>query len=146
MLGTKTCPTCKTIWLETQVFKNGRTCPNCKKVREQKRNLKRRQARSKSINPITVEQLEKRYAEQQNHCAYCLTKDNNPFTERVAQVDHVKPITKNGLDQITNIVFACNECNRSKSNKLIKDWKPELPRTALALVARVKRFIKAGGK
>lgn len=143
MLGTKSCPTCQTIWIETQVFKNGR-CPNCKKVLERKRNLKRKQAITKSNNPATDTQLEKRYNEQNGICAYCLVKSREPFSTRHMQLDHVKPVSKGGLHQITNIVFACHFCNSSKNNKSISEWRPELPRTATALTARVKRFIKTG--
>jgi len=48
-------------------------------------------------------------------CEYCQTPANyapSPFPS-----EHVTPSSKGGLDDLTNIAFACNGCNWFKSNK-----------------------------
>ncbi|MFP4255189.1 MAG: RNA-guided endonuclease IscB, partial [Halothece sp.] len=56
-------------------------------------------------------------------CAYCGT--NNTQLE----IEHIKPRSKGGSNQISNLTLACHECNQSKGNQEITDFlsgKPDL--------------------
>lgn len=39
------------------------------------------------------------------------------------ECDHVHPVSKGGDSSIENLVTACFECNRSKRNKSLAEWK-----------------------
>ncbi|MDP9073181.1 MAG: HNH endonuclease [Actinomycetota bacterium] len=52
-------------------------------------------------------------------CAYCGRV--GPLTR-----DHVVPLARGGSDYIANILPACRECNTSKHNRLLSEWRPEL--------------------
>ena len=54
-------------------------------------------------------------------CAYCGKKlaFNNygvPYARANWEVDHVKPVSRGGPDHISNLIAACFDCNRSKSD------------------------------
>lgn len=53
-------------------------------------------------------------------CAYCGVKDS-----KLTQ-DHVVPLSRGGSNYIENILPACFPCNRSKRDKLVVEWRPEL--------------------
>lgn len=46
-------------------------------------------------------------------CAYC----SKPLDEQTATQDHVKPLSKGGLDTFLNVVPACVDCNLRKGVK-----------------------------
>lgn len=50
-----------------------------------------------------------------NACAYCGSTSN--ITR-----DHIEPVSKGGLNLISNIVPACKSCNSSKRNKPLVTW------------------------
>lgn len=39
------------------------------------------------------------------------------------QCDHVVPFTRGGTNDDTNLVAACSDCNRSKKNTLLDQWR-----------------------
>lgn len=48
-----------------------------------------------------------------NHtCQYC----GNRFPEKILTVDHVKPVSKGGGHEWTNVVAACGPCNNKKGD------------------------------
>ena len=56
-------------------------------------------------------------------CVYCSVKDV-PL-----EIEHIKPKSKGGSNRISNLTFACNECNQDKGNQEIEDFlsgKPDL--------------------
>jgi hypothetical protein len=54
--------------------------------------------------------------EKWNHkCAYCGSDEN-------ITLDHITPRSKGGSDKITNVLCACNSCNRSKGHEKWYDW------------------------
>lgn len=77
-------------------------------VRRRERNL---------IGSYTGAELQARYDEQRGLCYWCGIDISTGF-ER----DHVIPLSKGGVNEISNIVCACKSCNRSKSDSLPKDW------------------------
>nr|WP_243706127.1 HNH endonuclease signature motif containing protein [Micromonospora sp. KC721] len=50
-------------------------------------------------------------------CTYC----GAPST----QADHIRPISRDGLDIAENLVPACGACNNDKRAKLLTEWCPE---------------------
>lgn len=48
-------------------------------------------------------------------CAYCGYKYN-------LQIDHIIPRSKNGKNQVSNIVPCCDDCNRSKKARDVETW------------------------
>ena len=50
-------------------------------------------------------------------CQYCGSKTPNV----VLEVDHIIPVSKNGTNEIDNLVTSCFECNRGKSNNLLEN-------------------------
>lgn len=54
---------------------------------------------------------------QEKRCYWC--NDNNSVKYHV---DHVVPLCKGGVHQISNFVVACSFCNTSKGGKLLEDW------------------------
>ena len=61
-------------------------------------------------------------------CIYCGDK-TPPF-----QIDHVKPLSKGGSNNINNLVFSCSTCNNLKANKLPAEIENEIFRERLLTV------------
>ena len=49
-------------------------------------------------------------------CYYCGKK------ARRGQADHIHPLSKGGTDDLSNLVWACSDCNQSKKNQTGLDW------------------------
>ena len=97
------------------------TCPSCarenmlKKVKRRNRYI-RYLARGAAGPYHNNSEWEKLLRRHNGKCAYC--------GERPAEhKDHIIPISKGGTDAIGNILPACRECNLSKGNKLLAEWK-----------------------
>lgn len=50
-------------------------------------------------------------------CQYCGAKAPDVLLE----VDHIKPVSKGGTNDILNLITACRDCNRGKSKKELSD-------------------------
>lgn len=50
-------------------------------------------------------------------CQYCGQK----APDVVLEVDHIKPVSKGGVDEIINLVTSCTSCNRGKTNIELSD-------------------------
>ena len=50
-------------------------------------------------------------------CQYC----GKSAPDVVLEIDHMKPVSKGGTNDITNLITACFDCNRGKSNKELSD-------------------------
>jgi hypothetical protein len=49
-------------------------------------------------------------------CGYCAK------TGVELEIDHIKPVSKGGTNDLSNLITACKKCNRDKSDS--EDWKP----------------------
>ena len=67
----------------------------------------------------TAAQIEAMKAQQEGRCFYCDRRSE--FME----VDHFVPLSRGGSNWISNIVWACRNCNRRKTNKLPWEWRPD---------------------
>lgn len=63
-----------------------------------------------SVPPLTNKALFRR---DHNLCAYC----GNAFGQSSLSRDHIKPRSKGGPDIWTNVVTACEKCNRHKNDR-----------------------------
>jgi 5-methylcytosine-specific restriction endonuclease McrA len=61
------------------------------------------------------ERLKRRFS---GCCAHCGTRPDEPL-----QMDHVIPLSKGGRHAIANILPACPDCNRRKSDFLLAVWR-----------------------
>ena len=50
-------------------------------------------------------------------CQYC----GASAPEVILEVDHIKPVSKGGTNELLNLVTACRDCNRGKTNKVLSD-------------------------
>lgn len=48
-------------------------------------------------------------------CAYCGSDEN-------LTLDHITPRSKGGSDRLTNVLCACQKCNKSKAHQTWYDW------------------------
>ncbi|WP_018587540.1 HNH endonuclease [Salinispora arenicola] len=53
-----------------------------------------------------------------------------------SQADHIRPISRGGLDTADNLVPACQACNNDKRAKLLTEWRPD--RVAYAAASSTK--------
>lgn len=54
----------------------------------------------------------------EHQCAYCGSKEN-------ITLDHIIPQAKGGTDHITNVICACESCNRAKAHTDFYGWYPK---------------------
>jgi len=55
-------------------------------------------------------------------CHWCKS-----YTEpELRTMDHIVPLAKGGLHDISNLVMACRACNFSKNDSLVADWLPTI--------------------
>ena len=50
-------------------------------------------------------------------CQYC----GASAPDVILEIDHIKPVAKGGTNDILNLVTACRECNRGKTDKELSD-------------------------
>ena len=50
-------------------------------------------------------------------CQYC----GQPAPD--GEPDHILPLARGGTDAVTNLVWSCQECNRSKGARTLREWK-----------------------
>jgi len=67
----------------------------------------------------------------QGHCAYC-GRPLDPFG--TWQIDHVIPSSRDGTDEISNLVASCRRCNSRKKNKTPAEFKEYLTKRALSQI------------
>ena len=50
-------------------------------------------------------------------CQYC----GKSAPEVILEVDHIKPVSKGGTDEMLNLITSCRDCNRGKTNVELSD-------------------------
>ena len=73
---------------------------------------------------ISGAEMQKRWNQFDNACAYCGFKPADPSE---LEVEHVVPVSKGGPNLLSNIVPACNCCNRSKHKHDMVKWYRKQP-------------------
>lgn len=79
-----------------------------------------RRAKERAGGSFSVWEWQQLLERHNYSCFYC-DGEGNPLT-----IDHVLPLSKGGLNSITNIVPACGSCNYSKRDMTIREWRPEI--------------------
>lgn len=71
----------------------------------------------KTTSPSEAKKIFKRTIKEEwnNTCCYCGNTDN-------LTLDHIIPKIKGGKDIKSNLVCACNSCNRRKGHSIMEDW------------------------
>lgn len=87
---------------------------------------------------ISGAEMQKRWNQFDNACAYCGSKPADPS---VLEVEHVVPISKGGPNLLSNIVPACNCCNRSKHKHDMVKWYRKQPFYDKRREARIKEVL-----
>lgn len=75
------------------------------------KNTTHRRRAAKREGTVTTEQLLTLKAKAKGRCYYCCRKSKN------LTIDHIVPLAKGGRHDLDNLVMACGECNRRKSDK-----------------------------
>lgn len=91
--------------------------------RNRAQNALRRARKQGSNGVVTTQDIQAQYATQQGCCMWC-----SEFVGTVYDVDHVKPLARDGTHTPDNIVIACPTCNGKKGAKLVYvEWQPPKP-------------------
>ncbi len=53
-------------------------------------------------------------------CFYC-GRWTNPY--ETLEIDHIRPKSRGGTDDIDNLVPSCTTCNKSKGDQLLEEWR-----------------------
>jgi 5-methylcytosine-specific restriction endonuclease McrA len=64
-----------------------------------------------------------RLGKQKNRCHYCLDQLITHGAGKF-QIDHFIPLSRGGSNYANNLVIACPDCNRDKSNKMPWEYRP----------------------
>lgn len=57
------------------------------------------------------------FARDNYTCRYCGATDTS------FHVDHIKPVSKGGRDELSNLATACVRCNLGKGSKTLQEWR-----------------------
>jgi len=71
-------------------------------------------------------------------CQYC---GKHP-PEVILEIDHIKPKSKKGTDDINNLLTSCFDCNRGKSNIELKQIPSSLIENKEVLLEREKQYLE----
>ena len=93
---------------------------NKEKVLANVRNYRARLLEAEGFH--TAHDIMKKYRLQQGRCFYCGCDLDYKF-----EVDHFYPLSKGGSNDPSNLVIACQTCNRSKSDKMPEEFIASLP-------------------
>jgi hypothetical protein len=64
------------------------------------------------VNRIIRQQVQKR---ANHYCEYC--KRSEAIQGRELEIDHIKPQSQGGTDEIGNLAYACHDCNQFKLDR-----------------------------
>jgi len=94
--------------------------PEKKRLSDKYWSYKRRQTIKENGGTITLDQIKDLLVIQKNECYWC-DKEMAKYT-----LDHFEPLSKGGVNDISNIVLACKSCNSSKNNKSPYEFSEQL--------------------
>lgn len=69
---------------------------------------------------MKLKKSQKRYIYERDGrvCRYC----GKRLQPHQASMDHYMPKSKNGVDELFNVILSCKTCNKFKNNKIFDDW------------------------
>jgi 5-methylcytosine-specific restriction endonuclease McrA len=105
-----------------------RTHPEVYRAATERRRSRRREAEGS----FTTEDIKQLYQIQGGCCAWCSVP-----LERIYQIDHIVPLSRNGSNWSSNLVLACARCNSSKNDKVVyEEWEPPRPLNIYKIIPR----------
>jgi 5-methylcytosine-specific restriction endonuclease McrA len=131
--GTTRCAACRAIDRQCvtcgrEIRSCNRECQSCRTARHdpaewafmvrQYNNTRRALRLAAQIGgPVPLADYIRAATANHGRCVYC----NAPATT----VDHIRPLSRGGLETAANLAPACGPCNSSKSNRLLTEWRPD---------------------
>jgi 5-methylcytosine-specific restriction endonuclease McrA len=108
-------------WYEANTAKHHETVRKWKEthpdrlrtIRRRGNHVRREQLKQNGAFLIRIKETEKLY---NSSCFYCGSREN-------IQLDHIVPISRGGRHSVGNMLPACSDCNHSKYNRFIMEWK-----------------------
>ena len=81
-------------------------------------------ARKRHIPEKIQNLVYKKYGHRKT-CPYCKRRYNELriFRNVWREIDHIIPESRGGLTVIENLILVCSNCNRSKKDNILKEWK-----------------------
>ena len=55
-------------------------------------------------------------ATQNGRCFYCRESTNSTDPKKYPTLDHMTPLSDNGIDALCNLVLSCRSCNKMKGS------------------------------
>jgi 5-methylcytosine-specific restriction endonuclease McrA len=87
---------------------------------------KRRALKKGNGGTYTAQDIQDQLKRQRHKCYYCQLKfektQKNEGIKYIYHIEHVVPLTRNGSNDMSNIVLACPTCNLRKHNRLPHEW------------------------
>ena len=79
---------------------------------------KRRARKLKAEGSFTAENIKDMYATQGGRCYYCSVEIDSGY-----HIEHMTPLSRGGMNNVSNICLACAPCNLSKHTKTAEEFK-----------------------
>ncbi len=127
----KTCTKCGTIYPATREYFGSTpkgnlrgACRSCVRKRSKEHdalNPNRESKRGAQASDKHFQRISTLLRKQNNACTYCGVSIIGDY-----EVDHITPLSRDGLDDSTNLQLLCPQCNREKHNKTDaehKEWR-----------------------
>jgi 5-methylcytosine-specific restriction endonuclease McrA len=103
-------------WRENYRYSWRYKCDPLFRLHECQRNSeKKARNRGNHTVRITKKEMQARYVEFDNRCAFCGSADR-------LTIEHVVPRSKGGPHALGNILPACDRCNKNKTNHEVESW------------------------
>lgn len=99
---------------ESQTWKS----ENPDMVKSSKKACNMRRRKNGKVTASDVRMLKLEYSDV---CCYCLVR-------RPTHIEHVTPISRGGVNDISNLVMACSGCNLSKGSSTVLEFLVKWPR------------------
>lgn len=116
---TRKCTICRKRFVVNSKFHNQRACEDSICVMfymRMHKQLMRHQPRASNYDVVTVPEWVDILIRYDHKCAYCPAKLD-------LTMDHVVPLSRGGRHTATNLVPACERCNRMKADMYLSEWK-----------------------
>lgn len=86
-------------------------------VRElsRKRRARKRNAINSNTSSVNAFEIQKIINYFNHSCSYCGSKDNQ-------SIDHMVPLARGGIHELSNLIPACKKCNSSKCASSVEQW------------------------
>jgi len=105
-----------------------------RKCKERQGKATRRGREYNSIGEYSFAELVRLWVKFDKACAYCST----PTPLELIQAEHVVPLSRNGRNDMSNLLPSCGPCNSDKRDLLLGEWNGD--RIRRGLLARSARW------